>query len=264
MSATTETPLVEQLLAALRQSHDRLATAVADLAGADVERSSYHSWSIAQVLSHLGSGADIYTLVLEAGLSGTPAPGAEEDKPIWDRWDARSPEEQVREAVIADAAFLDRLAEVVDADDGSWRLDLFGTERDLAGVARLRLGEHVLHTWDVLAGLDPSAELAADAAALIVDGLGQMVAWVGRMPDDTAVRVETTDPSRVFLLSGSFDGSRLDVAAADNDLDLPVLRLPVAAFVRLVYGRLDPDHTPASVVADGVDLDDLRKAFPGV
>jgi hypothetical protein len=50
----------------------------------------------------------------------------------------------------------------------------------------------------------------------------------------------------------------------DTDPDLPVLRLPVAAFVRLVYGRLDPDHTPASVVAEGVDLDDLRKAFPGV
>ena len=50
----------------------------------------------------------------------------------------------------------------------------------------------------------------------------------------------------------------------DTDPDLPVLRLRGAAFVRLVYGRLDADHTPASVVAEGVDLDDLRKAFPGV
>jgi uncharacterized protein (TIGR03083 family) len=261
----TNAPPVDQVLEALRQSHDRLAAAVAGLAGDDVERPSYHSWSIAQVLSHLGSGADIFTLVLEAGLRGTPAPGAEEDKPIWDRWDARSPEEQVGEAVTADAAFLDRLAEVAAADDGSWRLDLYGAERDLAGVARLRLGEHVLHTWDVIAGLEPSAELADDAAALIVDGLDQMVAWVGRMPDGTRVRVETTDPERVFLLSGSVDGSRLQATGlADTGPGLPVLRLPVAAFVRLVYGRLDPDHTPASVVAQGVDLDDLRKAFPGV
>jgi uncharacterized protein (TIGR03083 family) len=261
----TAAPPVDQVLAALRQSHDRLAAAVAGLVGDEVERPSYHSWSIAQVLSHLGSGADIFTLVLEAGLRGTPAPGAEEDKPIWDRWDARSPEEQVRDAVTADAAFLDRLAEVAAADDGSWRLDLFGAERDLAGVARLRLGEHVLHTWDVIAGLEPSAELADDAAALIVDGLDQMVAWVGRMPDGTQVRVEATDPGRVFLLSGSVDGSRLDATGpGDTGPDLPVLRLPVAAFVRLVYGRLDPDHTPASVVAEGVDLDDLRKAFPGV
>ena len=40
--------------------------------------------------------------------------------------------------------------------------------------------------------------------------------------------------------------------------------LPAEAFVRLVYGRLDPDHTPSSVSADGVDLDLLRSAFPGL
>jgi hypothetical protein len=34
--------------------------------------------------------------------------------------------------------------------------------------------------------------------------------------------------------------------------------------VRLVYGRLDPDHTPASVEARGIDLDLLRSTFPGV
>ena len=45
---------------------------------------------------------------------------------------------------------------------------------------------------------------------------------------------------------------------------MPVVRLPAAAFVRLVYGRLDADHTPASAVTEGIDLDDLRKAFPGL
>jgi hypothetical protein len=40
--------------------------------------------------------------------------------------------------------------------------------------------------------------------------------------------------------------------------------LPAEAFVRLVYGRLDPDHTPASVVTDGGLLSLLRAAFPGV
>jgi hypothetical protein len=34
--------------------------------------------------------------------------------------------------------------------------------------------------------------------------------------------------------------------------------------VRLVYGRLDPDHTPVSAQASGVDLDALRRAFPGL
>ena len=43
-----------------------------------------------------------------------------------------------------------------------------------------------------------------------------------------------------------------------------MLSLPAEAFIRLVYGRLDPDHTPASVDARGVDLDLLRRTFPGV
>ena len=34
--------------------------------------------------------------------------------------------------------------------------------------------------------------------------------------------------------------------------------------MRLVYGRLDHDHTPGSVTATGVDLDELRATFPGV
>jgi hypothetical protein len=33
------------------------------------------------------------------------------------------------------------------------------------------------------------------------------------------------------------------------------------ALVRLVYGRLDPAHTPAG--ADDADFDDLRQLFPG-
>jgi hypothetical protein len=42
------------------------------------------------------------------------------------------------------------------------------------------------------------------------------------------------------------------------------VRLPAEAFIRLLYGRLDPDHTPSSVTTDGADLDVLRRAFPGV
>jgi hypothetical protein len=42
------------------------------------------------------------------------------------------------------------------------------------------------------------------------------------------------------------------------------LSLPTEAFVRLVYGRLDPEHTPAGATAEGISLDELRQAFPGV
>lgn len=39
------------------------------------------------------------------------------------------------------------------------------------------------------------------------------------------------------------------------------LRLPAEAFARLVYGRLDPDHTPPG--DHGSALDTLRRVFPG-
>jgi hypothetical protein len=50
--------------------------------------------------------------------------------------------------------------------------------------------------------------------------------------------------------------------AVDGEQSLPALRLPAEAVVRLVYGRLDPAHTPP-VGSQEVDLDDLRPIFPG-
>jgi hypothetical protein len=47
-----------------------------------------------------------------------------------------------------------------------------------------------------------------------------------------------------------------------GDPPAPDLELPAEAFVRLVYGRLDPAHTPP--VSGTADLDELRSVFPGV
>jgi hypothetical protein len=49
----------------------------------------------------------------------------------------------------------------------------------------------------------------------------------------------------------------------DDDAGAPDLELPAEALVRLVYGRLDPEHTPAVNVGEA-ELDELRRAFPGV
>ena len=50
---------------------------------------------------------------------------------------------------------------------------------------------------------------------------------------------------------------------SDGEDGLPELRLSAEAFLRLVYGRLGPAHTPP-VEAGGVDLDELRQLFPGL
>lgn len=253
--------VLDRALAALQHARDRLAAIVGSLTGDEVERPSYHSWSIAQVLSHLGSGAEISTLRLAAGLPGGVAPGSDEIQPIWDRWNAKSPQDQVRDALAADEDFLARLMEVAATDDGSWRLELFGSEQDLAGLAQMRLAEHTLHSWDVAVALDPRAVLPDDAVALLVDRLAQLAAWTGRPQPGLRVRVETTGAERVFLLAAPDE--KLELTATDPGSDLPTVRLPAEAFVRLAYGRLDADHTPDGVHADGVDLDDLRKIFPG-
>jgi uncharacterized protein (TIGR03083 family) len=253
--------VLDKALAALQHSRDRLAAIAGSLTGDEVERPSYHSWSIAQVLSHLGSGAEIFGLRLAAGFPGGSAPGDDEIHPIWDRWNAKPPQQQVRDALVADDELVGRLVEAAAADDGSWRLELFGSEQDLAGLAQMRLGEHTLHTWDVAVALDPTAVLPDDAVALLVDRLATLVAWTGRAQPGLRVRVETTAPDRVFLLAAA--GERVELTATDPGAGLPPLRLPAEALVRLVYGRLDADHTPDGVQADGVDLDDLRKTFPG-
>jgi hypothetical protein len=47
-----------------------------------------------------------------------------------------------------------------------------------------------------------------------------------------------------------------------GDGGAPDLTLPAEAFIRLVYGRLDPEHTP-SFDGDPELLDSLRSVFPG-
>src|SRR5687767_10542545 len=96
-------------VAALRASHDRLTALVAGLRPDDVTAQAYPAqWSIAAVLSHLGSGAEIMTLAFDAALAGTEAPGSEANPPIWDRWNAKEPAAQVREAIEADRGLVER------------------------------------------------------------------------------------------------------------------------------------------------------------
>src|ERR1700678_337201 len=143
-------------ISALRHSHDRLRAAVEPLDLSQLEQLSYASeWSIAQVLSHLGSQAEIFGLFVNAGLSGSEPPGQDAFAPIWDVWNAKSPQAQASDALDADQATLARF-ESMDADEQArFRLSMFGMELDTAGVARMRLGEHAMHTWDVVVALDP-------------------------------------------------------------------------------------------------------------
>jgi uncharacterized protein (TIGR03083 family) len=246
---------------ALRHSHDRLEAIVEPLDAGQLEQPAYPSkWSIAQVLSHLGSQAEIFGLWLDASLSGTEPPGRDVFGPIWDSWNARSPQAQAADGLHADQVTLERM-ESLDADQlARLHLNLFGMELDATGLGRIRLGEHAVHTWDVAVALDPKATVAPDAVGLLIDTLGPFIGRVAK-PDGVhrRLRVVTTDPERDFILA---IGESVTLTPADGDAGLPELWLPAEAFIRLAYGRLDPAHTPA-VQASGVDLDELRVIFPG-
>jgi hypothetical protein len=141
----------------------------------------------------------------------------------------------------------------------------------MAGLLRMRLGEHAIHTWDIAVALNPAATVAPDAVALLVGTLGQLVTRSGK-PNGMQLRllVSATSPRRRFILESGETVTLTPVDGAESlpeltdagGQSLPELRLPAEALVRLVYGRLDPAHTPA-VQARGVDLDELRRIFPG-
>ena len=133
---------------------------------------------------------------------------------------------------------------------------------DAVLFVRLRLGEHAVHTWDVIVMLDPSATVAPDAVALLVDGVPDLVARAGKPTAGAAtLRVSTTDPDRTFALVTK--GVRLE-PWTERDVD-GVLRISAEELLRLAYGRLDAAHTAtARLHASSLTLDDLRAMFPGV
>lgn len=252
------------VLAALRSSHERLAGTVSPLSDEQAGQQSYaDEWTIGQVASHLGSGAEIFQLIVDAGLKQSAAPGPDEFRPVWDLWNSKSAPEQVHDAVRSDAAFLDHVAALAPGERDGWQLDLFGTQQTLPTLLQMRLSEHAVHTWDIVVALDPSATVGADAVEPILALLPGLAARAGKgSAQPLSVHITTSEPHREYLLELSPDQTLLAEASGPAG-GTATLRLPAEALVRLVYGRLDPDHTPSSLVADGVDVADLRRAFPG-
>jgi uncharacterized protein (TIGR03083 family) len=249
-------------IGALRHSHDTLQALVEPLDVERLQEPSYASdWSIAQVLSHLGSQSEMFGLFLEAGLSGQDPPGREAFVPLWEAWNARDPQSQAADALQGDEALVTRFESLNPEEIDRFHLNLFGMELDATGLVRMRLSEHALHTWDVAVALDPAAKVAPDAVSLLVDTLGQLAARSGK-PDGTKRRLHllTTEPERHFTLE---TGETVLLTDSKPDESLPELSLPAEAFVRLVYGRLDPLHTPP-VESRGADLNELRRVFQGL
>ena len=262
MEEPNTTPPADVLLAALRNSRARLVENATPLTAEQVRLQSYDTeWSIAQVLSHIATGSIFFKFILEAGLAGEPAPSSDVMQPIWAEWDAKTPGDQARDAIVADGELVAAFEALDEQQRDDWHLDFFGTDRDFAGLVQMRLGEHSMHTWDFVVALDPKAQLLPDAVDVLIDSLEPLVARAGK-PLDTqlVVGIETEEPARNFVLTVDADGATLGPLDARFEAD-SLLALPAEAFIRLVYGRLDAEHTPPGV--EDPILETLRTVFVG-
>jgi uncharacterized protein (TIGR03083 family) len=248
---------------ALHRSHEHLSSIVDALSEEEYTSPSYDTeWTIAQVLSHLGSQSEIFPLMLDAGLNGTAAPGPAQFQPIWDRWNAKSPKDQVADYTAATGAALGQLDALSEEERSAFSIEMFGMTLDLSALLRMRLNEHSLHTWDVDVARDSSARVDAEAAALVFDLALQLAERVGRPQEGSApVGLHVLDLSRAYELE--LDPKVRFVPVGIRGESGRTATMEAESVLRLIAGRLDAEHLPATVELGGVTLVELRQVFQG-
>jgi hypothetical protein len=163
-----------------------------------------------------------------------------------------------------------RLEGLSAAERESFALAVWGMDLDLSRFAAMRLGEHAVHTWDVAVALDPTAEVAPDAVELLLGTLPATAARTGKpMSEEGAVTLETVAPRRVFRLTTGPEIALIPLPGGESAAESgepgdsgESAVIPAEALIRLVFGRLDPEHSPGDL-ADNVVLAGLRPLFPG-
>jgi uncharacterized protein (TIGR03083 family) len=262
------TDRADKTIKALRSGHDELAALVRAFTAEDLARPSGASkWDVSQVLSHLGSGAEINLAALEGALDGTGNPGGDFNQDVWARWDAMSREDRAEGFLNANETLVSRYEGLDQQTRESLRVDLgfLPVPVDVATSGGMRLNEFTHHTWDVKVAFDPEATLAPEATPLLFDQAAQFLGFAGRATEldgrPVAIAVNTTSPDRSFGL----EINEAVTLVATPDSPDAVLTAPAEWWLRLVAGRHAPEHTPAAVklTGDTITLDDLRRVFPG-
>lgn len=258
------TDLVDDSIVALRTNHDQLVELVSSAGPDDLtSQSGASEWTVADVLSHLGSGSELFLVRLQAAVAGESV-GEVDNHAVWDRWNEMSPGDQATSFVESEEALVAAL-EALDAEQRrelSVDLGFMPAPAPLAQFVGMRLVEVANHAWDARAGLDPRAGIEATAAALILDSLaGELAFMLGFSTKPDLL----TEP---VVLAAEGYALRIDdavsVVAGSVDDGTATFVGPVEALARLLSGRLRPDVTPDDVQVTGnVTLDELRQVFPG-
>jgi uncharacterized protein (TIGR03083 family) len=215
-------------------------------------------WSIADTMSHIGSGAVIMKTNAENIVKGRPSV-PDFNQTVWDSWNAKAPAQQVADGLVAVAALQECLEAITEDQRRDFHFEMGPFNLDFDGFVGLRLNEQALHTWDIEYVLDPAATLSEEVASVIIDDLGPFVRLAGKALGEVKdVTIRTTSPSRDLVLAFTGDAIELRGATPGDHVDI---ELPAETFVRLVYGRLVTATDTAG--HDGASLEDLAKSFPG-
>jgi uncharacterized protein (TIGR03083 family) len=265
----------ERVRALGREARAEAAALAADWAGRDVVAwdapSACRGWAVRDVAGHLTQGAERAPIVVRHALDGTPPPDlSPEDRAARFRAMRAMSGPELAERFPRDVDAVFSLLE--GADDAALQtvVTVPAGPHTLLQFATQRLSETTLHHWDVRAPRDPDATLRPEAAALIVDYLlGRMA----RMVDHDAGRAG--DVTYGFQLEGLGGGPvaltiRDGTASATRGAPTSpstTLALPVEAWIRLIWGRLDLaralDSGRARFSGDRAQALALQALFPG-
>jgi uncharacterized protein (TIGR03083 family) len=253
--------LADRTITALRSEHDALARLVPTLTDDQLAATSgAEEWTVAQALSHLGSGAEIGRVPIARAAGETVA--AEDNQAVWARWDASAPRAQAEGFLEHNGRWLDTVEALTPEQRSSLTVDLGFLPEPVPLVTALgmRLNEVANHSWDVRVGVDPDAEVAADSAAVLVDlltgPLGFLLGFFTK-PAELADPVSVAVPGAGLVID--------DAVTVVDHLESPSAKFngPAEAFIRLVSGRLKPPYDNGVTVEGNVTLADLRRVFPG-
>jgi uncharacterized protein (TIGR03083 family) len=260
------TNLADRTISALRATYDDLAAFVPGLTPEQLTGpSGAAEWTVAQVLSHMGSGAEIRLVSYGAAIDGTPEPGPDFNPSVWDRWDAMSPQEQADGYLEFDAKLVERFESLTAEQRETLQIKVGFSPLPLplASIAGMRLNDSAQHAWDVHVGLAPDATLPTESAEIMAEqlsgGLSFMPGFIGKpeaLKSPAVVAIQGTEFGFVI-------GDEVALAASISNPTATFVG-PLEAAIRLVGGRLKPGNTaPGIEVTGSVTLDDLRRVFPG-
>ncbi|HVT64222.1 MAG TPA: maleylpyruvate isomerase family mycothiol-dependent enzyme [Mycobacteriales bacterium] len=258
------TSLPDRTITAIGDHHDALADVIPNLSDDELTAPSGASeWTVAQVFSHLGSGAELGLATFQALVTGDALPDDEANRAVWDRWNAMSPREQADGFLEHNERLLDAYEELTpdQRENLEVKLPYLPEPIRIATYLGMRLNELALHSWDARVALDNTATLDEEAAAVLAEHhAGEMsflLAFTAKPAALGEQAVLTLDSYGLVLADRAALTTSVEAATATFDG-------PLEAFIRLISGRLKPEHTPSGVAVTGnVSLDDLRKVFPG-